>query len=99
MNKTETIVEQASTVEPPNVEPITSVLHKLFVMNYVPGHKPKSDIFIAENLDEAKKLAFEYCKRFKVRYISVQPFCIDIHKSAEGYDRYNSPKDGRAQND
>ncbi len=103
MNKAETLDKtETDQVKPPSgndiLDPIitddTSVLRKLFVMNYIASHKPKSDVFIADNLEKAKRLALDYCRRFNLRYLSVQPFTIDIMKDATNEDRFGHPKDG-----
>lgn len=100
MNKTETTATEqpkATTLPLPSTDATEDkyeVLRKLFTMNYIASHKPKSDIFIAENLENAKSLALAYCRRFNLRYLSVQPFTIDIMKDSGGFDRFQHPKDG-----
>lgn len=56
---------------------------RIFTLYYRSRYRPTDAIIYAENIQIAKQKAWDYCQRFKLRFISVRPFFMDLEATPE----------------
>ena len=50
----------------------------IFILNYMSRFQPTRGCFLAIDIKSARQLGIDYCKRFNLRFVSVQPFFLNI---------------------
>ncbi len=71
---------QASPIVPVH-ESQNFLVGKIFVLNYKKRHKVHNDPFVADDLADARHKGESYCSKWKLTFISIHPFFLDITKS------------------